>query len=282
MPELYDANEENEETTGANTVPLAKLRGGRGRKANTARAPLIVIADRGTLKAYKVRQTNHGLSPRLMTEKNLKSGHERFRDKVTDYAGAFPSLGSGGRANAIAERTSFELEEDARIFKEIAQQIKELIRQNEPLGWLFAAAAEINPAILDHLPADLRGKLVENVKHDLTKTPADTLTGHFKKLGRFRFSRAHKADAVDVEPGATFVPVQELPESALQFLLPSRYCQSDLLNELASSIVGRAPAGFPKNLKSLSAYIPSSFPLDRHESLKHALRIGYDEISSRR
>jgi transglutaminase-like putative cysteine protease len=27
-------------------------------------------------------------------------------------------------------------------------------------------------------------------------------------------------------------------------LLPSRYCQSDLLNELASSIVGHAPAGY--------------------------------------
>jgi transglutaminase-like putative cysteine protease len=56
--------------------------------------------------------------------------------------------------------------------------------------------------------------------------------------------RAHTADVVDVEPGARFVPVQELPESALQFLLPSRYCQSDLLNELASSIVGQAPAGY--------------------------------------
>ena len=56
--------------------------------------------------------------------------------------------------------------------------------------------------------------------------------------------RAHTADTVDVEPEARFVPVQELPENALQFLLPSRYCQSDLLNELASSIVGQTPAGY--------------------------------------
>lgn len=54
--------------------------------------------------------------------------------------------------------------------------------------------------------------------------------------------RAHTADEVDVDPGAAFVPVHELPESALEFLLPSRYCQSDLLNELAVSVVGdRAP-----------------------------------------
>jgi transglutaminase-like putative cysteine protease len=56
--------------------------------------------------------------------------------------------------------------------------------------------------------------------------------------------RAHTADEVDVDPNATFVPVHELPESALEFLLPSRYCQSDLLNDLASSIVGRQPPGY--------------------------------------
>jgi hypothetical protein len=36
--------------------------------------------------------------------------------------------------------------------------------------------------------------------------------------------RAHTVDAVDVDPEPGFVPVQELPESALQFLLPSLYC----------------------------------------------------------
>jgi transglutaminase-like putative cysteine protease len=56
--------------------------------------------------------------------------------------------------------------------------------------------------------------------------------------------RAHTADIIDVDPYAAFVPVQELPEAALQFLLPSRYCQSDLLNQLASSIAGRQPAGY--------------------------------------
>jgi transglutaminase-like putative cysteine protease len=58
--------------------------------------------------------------------------------------------------------------------------------------------------------------------------------------------RAHTADTIDVDPYAGFVPVHELPEGALQFLLPSRYCQSDVLNDLASSIVGQLPAGYPQ------------------------------------
>ena len=49
--------------------------------------------------------------------------------------------------------------------------------------------------------------------------------------------RAETADEIDVHPAAAFVPCQELPESVLQFLLPSRYCQSDLLGGLAGSIV---------------------------------------------
>lgn len=45
------------------------------------------------------------------------------------------------------------------------------------------------------------------------------------------------SDVIDIEPGAVFVPVQELPDYTLQFLLPSRYCQSDLLGDLANKIV---------------------------------------------
>jgi len=45
------------------------------------------------------------------------------------------------------------------------------------------------------------------------------------------------SDLIDIQPGAAFVPVQELPDYTLQFLLPSRYCQSDLLGELANEIV---------------------------------------------
>jgi transglutaminase-like putative cysteine protease len=52
------------------------------------------------------------------------------------------------------------------------------------------------------------------------------------------------ADDIDVQPGAAFVPVQELPDYALQFLLPSRYCQSDLLGDLASEIVGNIPSAY--------------------------------------
>lgn len=52
------------------------------------------------------------------------------------------------------------------------------------------------------------------------------------------------ADQVDVAPGAPFVPVQDLPDSTLQFLLPSRYCESDKLGSLAQEIVGSSTPGY--------------------------------------
>src|SRR5262245_50018340 len=70
-----------------------------------ARVPFIVVADRGIVKAYEVRQTpKHGTAARLVMESKLREAHERYRDKVTDQAGAFPSTASNGHANAIAER----------------------------------------------------------------------------------------------------------------------------------------------------------------------------------
>jgi hypothetical protein len=52
---------------------------------------------------------------------------------VTDQGAAFPAVGSSGNANAIAERKGMEAEEDARLFKSIAEQIEEIIRHYEPL-----------------------------------------------------------------------------------------------------------------------------------------------------
>jgi transglutaminase-like putative cysteine protease len=53
--------------------------------------------------------------------------------------------------------------------------------------------------------------------------------------------RAEIADRVDEEFLAPLTPVQHLPTEVLQFLLPSRYCQSEELIAPAASILGFAP-----------------------------------------
>ncbi|MCY7322806.1 MAG: transglutaminase family protein [Phormidesmis sp. CAN_BIN36] len=65
--------------------------------------------------------------------------------------------------------------------------------------------------------------------------------------GSFRvraIASAETADMIDVQPGAPFVPVQNIPDGVLQFLLPSRYCPSDRLGDLATKIVGDRTPGY--------------------------------------
>ena len=52
------------------------------------------------------------------------------------------------------------------------------------------------------------------------------------------------ADAIDVQPGAPYLPVENLPNQVLQFLLPSRYCPADRMADLALAIVGNAAPGY--------------------------------------
>lgn len=56
--------------------------------------------------------------------------------------------------------------------------------------------------------------------------------------------RVDTADSIDVIAEAPYVPVHELPDDALQFLLPSRYCEADKMGDAASELVGDAPPGY--------------------------------------
>jgi transglutaminase-like putative cysteine protease len=47
-----------------------------------------------------------------------------------------------------------------------------------------------------------------------------------------------------IEPSAPFTLVQDLPDSALQYLLPSRYCPADRMTQRALQLVGNAAPGY--------------------------------------
>ena len=146
---------------------------------------LIIVADRGSLKAYRVDETpTRGPSLRLIQAFDLTDAHGKLIDKVTDLAGRFPvSDGAGGRhANSIAERTQLETETDRRIHKQLADQIVKIIDRSGKEGWSFAAPAEIHGAIVDLLPRAARDRIVEHVKSDLVKIESAKLPSHFRSL----------------------------------------------------------------------------------------------------
>lgn len=64
------------------------------------------------------------------------------------------------------------------------------------------------------------------------------------KFGISTSAEALTADEMDVAPGAFFVEIQNLPESVLAYLLPSRYCESDRFGDLARDIVALEAPGY--------------------------------------
>jgi hypothetical protein len=145
---------------------------------------LVVVADRGSLKAYRVDDTpTRGPSLHLVQAFNTTDAHGKLSDKVTDFAGRFAVAdGAGARHGASIAETKLETEIDRRIYRQLAEQIARIVKSDAKGGWSFAAASEIHGAIVDLLPGDVHNRIVEHVKSDLVKIEPAKLHTHFRSL----------------------------------------------------------------------------------------------------
>ena len=145
---------------------------------------LIVVADRGGAKAYRVSDTpDRGPSLQLVQALDITAAHGRYDTKLTDQAGRFPVTdGSNRHANSVAERTALETENSRRICQQLADHIAEVVEREAPEGWSFAAPTAIHSDIDELLPTEIRERVVEHVKSDLVKVEPANLSKHFRSL----------------------------------------------------------------------------------------------------
>lgn len=147
---------------------------------------LVIVTDRGSLKAYRVTETpTRGPSLQLVQAFDMTDAHGRLVDKLSDSAGRFPVTERAGTQRgpaSIAERPQLVTEMDRRIHKGLADQIAKIVSQNGRDAWSFAASAEIHAAIVDLLPAAVRNRIVEHVKSDLVKLEPAKLISRFRSL----------------------------------------------------------------------------------------------------
>lgn len=142
--------------------------------------PFIIVADRGELKAFAVDRTaTRDPFPRLVFGLTLRELHQRYAERFTDSAGAFPARGTDGQGNSTAERMTLVAEDDMRSFRRVAHEIEMLLKEHNPDRWAFAAPSEINGAILDGLDTSLKGRLAQNLRRDLVNTDSAQLLKHF-------------------------------------------------------------------------------------------------------
>jgi hypothetical protein len=144
---------------------------------------LIIVADRGSLKAYKVSKTpTRGHHLQLVQAFDTTDGHGRLQDKLTDQAGAFPGGSAPGQTNSIGERTGIATENDRRIHKQLADSIAEIVAREGKNGWSFAAPASVHSAVIGLLTPEMRRYMVDAVKSDLVKVEPAKLPDYFPSL----------------------------------------------------------------------------------------------------
>jgi hypothetical protein len=129
---------------------------------------LIIVADRGSLRAYRVQDT-----PTRGPHLELVQAFE-----VTDVMNATTAR----HMTPMTDWPRLESEMDRRVCKELAAEIAKTVEHNPREGWSFAAPESIHAKIVEHLPAEIRERIVEHVESDLVKLPAAALLTHFRSL----------------------------------------------------------------------------------------------------
>ncbi len=108
--------------------------------------------------------------------------------------------------------------------------------------WVMREEFHISPQVPVVEFTDVYGNLCQR-----TVMPA----GDFHLSVRYRVL---VSDTVDKDEAAPLMAVQQLPTDLLHYLLPSRYCQSDLLYTLAKSIVTNLPLDY-RQVEAIRAWI---------------------------
>ena len=156
------------------------------------KSSFFIIADRGNLKAYRAEKTAADRGPRmqLVRAMNFAEAQSRMREINEDADGAFPvgagpangSGGGNGRHQNSAAEKHHDLELDRRAVKQLAETINELLQEQHPDAWSFAAPAEIKEAVLQHVSPDQRKKLAESLPLNLVHVKDADLLGHFSEV----------------------------------------------------------------------------------------------------
>jgi hypothetical protein len=143
---------------------------------------LVVVADLGCFKAFKLNHSEIKGTPRLelLEHVNNAQAHEYPLDRASDSAGRFPRGRTPGGAVSASEQHNLELEWRKRFVRQLADRLSNLARVGGMETCLLAATKEIKHQLLDELDATTRGKITQVVAADLTRVERSEILRHFQ------------------------------------------------------------------------------------------------------
>jgi hypothetical protein len=144
------------------------------------KSTLVVVADLGGFKAYRLENNHFNRTPRLelLEQFDLPQAHDRLVDKVSDLGGRFPR-GTGGGAMSDGERHNIELESRKRFVRQLAHRLNALARSPKIERCFLAVSREINHQLVEELEPQVRTKIEKSVAADLTKLDRAEILKHF-------------------------------------------------------------------------------------------------------
>src|SRR5437879_5847704 len=143
---------------------------------------LLVIADLGHLKTFRLEQDTNFSHPRLRLIDDFQTNiPNHLREEVTDQAGRYRKMSVSANTAYMSdgEEHNLELERRRRATKSVANHIREILRREQGDGWYFAAPREVNKSILDELDTETRSRIEKNVPADLTRLNPEEVIRHF-------------------------------------------------------------------------------------------------------
>jgi hypothetical protein len=141
---------------------------------------LVVVADLGRIKAYRLEEKPEFSRPRLtlVQERETEITHH-LSDDLTDQFGRFAKVPTTLGARSDGEEHNLELERRHRAVKTLGHWLSQLIKQEKPEVWYFAADSRINQPLLDAMEPAARNKIQMNVSANLSNLGPDELFRQF-------------------------------------------------------------------------------------------------------
>ena len=145
---------------------------------------LILLADLGCLKAFKLENGEANRSPRLepVEEFLQPQAHERVVEQVTDISGRFhrgTTKSNAAGAMSDGERHNINLEKRKRLVRNLAGRVNRLAKDPEIDRCWMAASREISNPLLNELDPAVRAKIQTVVAADLTKLDRSEILKRF-------------------------------------------------------------------------------------------------------
>lgn len=150
-------------------------------KSNSHFMNLIIVADRGGLKAFKTSKEEGEKGIELLEQFVIEEMHGNSRNKESNLGDSFPIDDLAGKGHVAFEQMGSNLENEKRAVRKLMKDMETVLKKHQPSIWDFSASADINGAILDDLDHSLKINLRHNLKKDLMKTPPSELVSHFEK-----------------------------------------------------------------------------------------------------